>query len=68
MNKNTATTSKLIIAVYASYVSDYISCTCYSGRLEYNSLFVGRGVWVWGAMSKKFGGKSEDEVAYGLNV
>jgi len=39
--KNTATSGKLIKAVYASYV--YISCTSWSGQLQYNSLFVGLG-------------------------
>ena len=43
--KNTATYGQLIIAVYASYVYVYIFCTSYSGRLEYNSLFVGLGGW-----------------------
>ena len=43
--KNTATSGELIIAVYASYVYICISCTCLSGRLEYNSLFVGLGFW-----------------------
>jgi len=38
--KDTATSGKLIIAVYASYVYVYIFCTSQSGRLEYNSLFV----------------------------
>ena len=44
--KNTVTFGKLIISVYASVGYVYISCTCLSGRLEYNSLFVGAGVWV----------------------
>jgi len=35
--KNTATSGKLIKAVYASYVYVCISCTSYSGRLECNS-------------------------------
>ena len=39
--KKTATFSKLIIAVYASVLYVYISCTCLSSWLEYNSLFVG---------------------------
>jgi hypothetical protein len=43
--KKTATVSKLIIAVYASVVHVYISCTCLSSWLEYNSLFVGLGGW-----------------------
>jgi hypothetical protein len=41
--KNTAIFNKLIIAVYASVI--YISCTCLSSWLEYNSLFVGLGGW-----------------------
>jgi len=41
--KKTATFSKLIIAVYALVVYVYISCTCLSGQLEYNSWFVGLG-------------------------
>jgi hypothetical protein len=57
MKKNTATFSKLIIAVYvhiavyvyrAVYVSAvyvYISCTCVSSRLQYNFLIVGLGDW-----------------------
>jgi hypothetical protein len=32
--KNTATSDKLIKAVYTSYVYVYISCTSWSGRLE----------------------------------
>ena len=39
--KNTATSGKPIKAVYASYVCVYIYCTSWSGRLEYNSPFVG---------------------------
>jgi len=46
MTKNTATSGQLIMAVYASYVYVYISCTRLSGRLEYNTLFVG--LWGWG--------------------
>ena len=38
--KNTATSGKLIKAVYISNVYVYIFCASYSGRLEYNSLFV----------------------------
>jgi hypothetical protein len=41
--KITATSAKLIIAVYASVVYVYISCTRMSSRPEYNSLFVGLG-------------------------
>ena len=37
--------SKLIIAVYPSVIYVYISCTCLTSRLEYNSLFVGLGSW-----------------------
>ena len=40
-NKKTLISSNLIIEVYASFV--YISRTCLSGRLEYNSGFVGLG-------------------------
>ena len=43
--KNTATSGKLIKAVYASYVYVYMFCTSQSGRLEYDSLFVGLGGW-----------------------
>ena len=43
--KNTATSDKLIKAVYASYVYVYISSKSWSSRLEYNSLIVGLGVW-----------------------
>jgi len=38
------TFGKLITAVYASVFCLY-SCTRLSGRLEYNSLFVGPGGW-----------------------
>jgi hypothetical protein len=41
--KSTATSGKLIVAVYGSYGYVYISCTCLLGRLECNSLFVGPG-------------------------
>jgi hypothetical protein len=34
LKKNTATSGKLIIAVYLSIVYVYISCTCLSTRLE----------------------------------
>ena len=51
--KNTTTSGKLIKAVYASYV--YVYCTSWSGRLEYNSVFVGLGgLGCEGAMSEKF--------------
>ena len=43
MNKNTATYGKLIIAVHAWYVYVYTACTSWSGRLQYNYLFVGLG-------------------------
>jgi len=39
--KNTVTSGKLIKAVNASCVYVYIFCTSQSGRLQYNSLFVG---------------------------
>jgi len=46
MNKKTlGLWGKLIIAVFASYLYVCVSCTCYSGRLVYNSLFVGPGGW-----------------------
>ena len=45
-----------------------ISCTQQSGRLEYNSLFVGSGVGVRGALSKTFSCKSVDDNADGLDV
>ena len=41
--KHTATCGELIKAVCASYVYVYIFCTSWSGRLEYNFLFVGLG-------------------------
>ena len=44
-HKNTATSNRLIKAVYGSYVYAYIVWTSQSGRLEYNSLFVGLGGW-----------------------
>jgi hypothetical protein len=44
--KNTATSGKLIKAVYVSYDYVYILCTRLSGRLVYNSIFVGLGVGV----------------------
>jgi len=37
--------NNLRITVYASYVYVYISRTHLSGRLEYNSIFLGLGVW-----------------------
>jgi len=43
--KNTATSGKLIKAVYAAYGYVYICCTSQSGQLEYNSVFVGLGEW-----------------------
>jgi hypothetical protein len=39
--KNITTSGKLIKAVYASYVYVYIFYANWSGRLEYNSLFIG---------------------------
>jgi hypothetical protein len=42
---NTATSGKLIIALYVSAVYVYISCTYLSSWLESNYLFVGLGVW-----------------------
>jgi hypothetical protein len=46
MNKkiNTTTSGTLIKAAYVSYVYVYIFCASWSGRLEYNSVFVGLGV------------------------
>jgi hypothetical protein len=43
--KHTTTSGKLMTAVYASYVYVHIFCTSQLGRLEYNSLSIGRGVW-----------------------
>ena len=43
MNKSTATYGKLVISVHASCVYVYTACTSWSGRLEYNYLFVGLG-------------------------
>jgi hypothetical protein len=52
---NTALFGKQIKAVYASYVYVYIFCASCSGRLEYNSLFVGVGGWgVRGTVRKIF--------------
>jgi hypothetical protein len=46
LKKKDATTSgELIIAVYASIVYLYISCTCVTGRLEYDARFVGLEDW-----------------------
>jgi len=60
---------KLINVLYASYIYVYIFCSSYTGRLEYNSLFVGLGVFgVWGAMSEKIVGKVVDENGDGLDV
>jgi hypothetical protein len=39
--KNTATSGRLIVAAYDFIVHLYIPCTCVSGRLVYNTLFVG---------------------------
>ena len=66
--KKTAISGKLILAVYASVIYVYISCTCLSGRLEYNSLFVGLGGWGVTAVRKNFGCKSVDDNMDGLNV
>jgi hypothetical protein len=41
--QNTATSGKLIKALYVSYGQVYIFCTSWSGLLEYNWLFVGLG-------------------------
>jgi hypothetical protein len=43
--KKSADFSQQIIAVHASVVYFYISCTRLSSRLEYNSRFVGLGTW-----------------------
>ena len=43
--KNTATSGKLIIAVYASAVYVYISCIYLSSRLECNPLLFGLEGW-----------------------
>ena len=43
--KKAVTSSKLIIALYASAVCVYTSCTCLSSRLECNSRFIGLGGW-----------------------
>jgi len=55
-------------AVFASYVYVYISCTIWLFRLECNSLFVGLGVGVRGAMSEKNFSKSADDKADRLSV
>ena len=43
--KSTANSGTLIKAVYVSYVYVYNFCASWSGRLEYNSVFVGLGGW-----------------------
>ena len=43
--KKIANFGQQIITVYVSVVYIYISCTCLSSRLEYNSRFVGLGTW-----------------------
>jgi len=53
--KNTMTSGKPIKAVYASYVYVYVFCTSQSGRLGYNSVFVGLGGW---------GVKDNDRIIY----
>ena len=58
------TVGELITAECASVAYVYISCI-YSGRLEYNSRFVGPEVW---GGSKKFGFKWVDDNWDGLNV
>jgi len=45
IKNNTAISGKLIKAVNVSYVYVYIFCISYSGRLGYNSLFVGLEDW-----------------------
>ena len=46
----------------------FIFCTSQSGRLEYNSVFVGLVVGVQGATSGKFISKAVDENGDGLDV
>jgi hypothetical protein len=58
----------MVKAVYAVYVNVYIYCTIYSGRPEYNSLFVGLGGGVLGAMSEKFVSKAVYKNGDGLDV
>ena len=61
------TSGKLIIAVYASVI--YISCKCLSSCLEYNSVFVGLGVWgVWGSQHEIWLFKSVGDNADGLST
>jgi hypothetical protein len=52
IHKNTATFSKLIIAAYDFVVHLYISRTYVSGRLGYDSLFLGIGVCSEGPWAK----------------
>jgi hypothetical protein len=66
--KKTATSGKLIMALYASYVYVSICCTCLSGRLECNSLFVGMGDWGVRGNERKIWFKSVVENGDGLNV
>lgn len=70
LTRNTATLGDLIIAVIASVVCVYVSCTCLSSRLECNSLFDRLGAWGFsGAVSKKkIGCNSVDDNRDGLNV
>jgi hypothetical protein len=67
VEKYNTTSGKIIIASHASVVNLYVSCTCVSGRLEYNSRFVGRRVWGEGQCNK-FGCKSVDDNWDGLSV
>ena len=66
--KSNATISELITAECASVGYVYISCTWWSGRLEYNYRFVGPGRWGGMGNEQNFGCKSVDDNWDGLNV
>jgi hypothetical protein len=65
---NTAASGQRIEAVYGSYGYVYIFCTSQSGRLEYNSLFVGLGSWIVRGSERKICSKAVDENRDGLVV
>jgi hypothetical protein len=60
-NKTTVAIGVLITAEYSSVFHVYISCTCLSSRLEFNSRLLDKEVGVWGTASKKFGFKPVDD-------
>jgi len=66
--KITVTIGELITVECASVVYVYISFTQQSGRLAYNSRFVGPGGWGGKGSEQKFGFNSVDDKWDGLNV